>query len=241
MYCPKCGAANSEDKEYCKECGESFEELSKYNKKVQPVRDLGFFSLVAAIVFFIAMRVYSPLASYVYILYALIALLLISLVIVMIQSIMQKGELCPKCENHEFNEEYCNTCGYKLKDVLGFFRDGSSKLDQNIDIEINRNYINIYGKLNNSALKTMVRKSPLPYYLNKISNIKITDCRGAILSGKCLSFEYEDEDRPQYHEKSHEFMTNYTKGNTVTVPVKKEYVPKIEEILSMDIFNGKRG
>lgn len=241
LYCPKCGVKNSDENEYCENCRESLKDILNWRKKSKPILYLIITLLGCLLIVLILNWLYTPLFTFIIV---FVILLLISLGILGVSDKIytKKGKFCPKCQQSNFNEEYCIHCGYELKNILGYFPRGSIKTSEIIEVEINTKYIKIYGNVtppglsNSSSLR---RLKPITYHQDKISNIQITDHKGIIFSGYCLSFNYEDEDRPEYHDEYYKFINNYVDGKTIKVPIDAFFIPKLEEIIAMGIFNGK--
>ena len=64
----------------------------------------------------------------------------------------QRNRYCPKCEHSNFNEKFCINCGYNLEGILGYF------ITNNYDIEMNKNYINIYRKYASESADDMLNQ-----------------------------------------------------------------------------------
>lgn len=128
LYCPKCGAKNSDDVEFCQNCGESLETILNWRKKSKPILYAIIALLGCLLIVLILNWLYTPLFSLICV---FSVLLFISLVILGLsdRKYTKKGKFCPKCQQSDFNEEYCMYCGYELKNIIGYFFNGAIKMN----------------------------------------------------------------------------------------------------------------
>ena len=115
-------------------------------------------------------------------------------------------------------------CGYNLKDILGYF------ITTNYDIEMNKNYINIYRKYASESADDVVKSAPETFKLNKIRNLRVSSCKTLFYNKPCLKFEYVDE-------KCKFPARKYGDRCIVKVNIDKKNEYEISNILCMGIYS----
>ncbi len=189
MYCPQCGRENSVNSKFCEYCGEDLDKISVYKKNKNILVFVGiilFFGAISAI--------YSGQG-----LIFAVLLILILIFAFLYKPILSRlsgphaNKYCPRCEESDFNEKFCVKCGYNLEDVLGYFTVSKNY------IEVNKNYLNIYerirmqqkGTSGRPGVHSHKRYGPYTYYLDKINNLHLSQCKNTISKKPCLKFNYD--------------------------------------------------
>lgn len=228
MYCPVCGFENPEDALFCESCGESLERETKYekNKKILNAATIFTFLMIFGGIFGKIWQV-SVIGGFAFltciITYPLLPRLAGS----------HSKRYCPRCEESEFNENFCVKCGYNLNDVLGYY-----KTDKH-DIEMNKNFIKIYQKTRYS--KSSVpdrdgwhshhRAEPKTFKLDKITNLRLSKCKHTLSHQPCLVFEYDDE-------KCSFYLSNKEEDKCeVKADINSQIQRELREVLSRGIYD----
>ena len=221
MYCPYCGSKNPDDSQFCASCGENLEKESSEN--IQK-KHMGYIAYVILVTLFIANFILRSM-----ILILITAILAVVYVLIRYMKFSRiggaAGRDCPRCEFFKFNENYCVNCGYNLDDVLGYFKTNK------YDIEMNKNYINIYKKYYYGRYY-QDRLGPETFTIDKIKNLSIRKSR--ILNFPFLEFEYVDEERKPPH------ASKTDDKHTVKVKINEKIANEIEKILALGIYDENR-
>ncbi|MCE7699249.1 MAG: zinc ribbon domain-containing protein [Methanobacterium paludis] len=188
MHCPICGLKNSGNSKICKSCGKDLKGGRDHLKIARYKQVIAMTLPVVLLIIFIATTKYGY-EYFQYLGYTILFIAGFSILFLETRSPSygQHSRYCPNCEHSNFNEKFCIKCGYNLEDILGYF------ITTNHDIEMNRNYINIYRKYASESADDMVKLAPETFKLNKIRNLRVSSCKTLFSNKPCLKFEYMDE------------------------------------------------
>ena len=225
LYCPQCGLRHLISSRNCSSCGEDMGGGLNYLKKSNHFENVFFIVMsLACILFFTKNLFYSEL----------VVLSLIPLGLYFFYcSISDEtstskpiyNRYCPKCQNSNFNRNYCIKCGYNLKDILGYVKT------YRYDIEMNINFINIYQKIyleHNDGWPSIL--SPKTFKLDKIENLSLSSCKKIISHKPCLTFDYLGR------KCKNPLARKYGDKCVVTVDLDNRTVNELKRILSRDVY-----
>jgi hypothetical protein len=226
MYCSQCGLKNRYAENYCFSCGESLNEGLYHIKKEKHIEIMFFIIMsLGCVLLFSNHQFYSELVVFTIIPLALYKFFSSK----KFTSTEFSSKFCPKCQHSNFNKNYCIKCGYNLKNVLGYV-----KTDR-YDIEMNKNYINIYPKKyfehNDGASSRFSAKT---FELAKIEKIRISSCKKLISSGQCFKFNYLDTDC-----KKLPYLKKQEDKCIVQIDLSKRNIEEFDRILSSGFYGAK--
>lgn len=221
VFCPKCGTEFSNDVEICENCGEILEEEVQLMKMIEFGGTLFAVSLLL-LISAIILLIFKLMNGYILCIYVFLLSLffIVGTTKWIINSLRARKLLenvetvyCPECrEKKVFKENFCFNCGYKISDVLFYEYLGG------IFLEINRNYLRVFKKVRGKGGEIIRLPNPTIYELKHIESPEITKCKGKIFEKDCLKFDYNSE--------------------TVEIPIKKEIVPMLEDLLLRNSRDG---
>lgn len=228
MFCPICGDENPKDARFCESCGESLEKEVSFEGRKKNIGHVSFISFAMIFVgMFGGIWQITVIASF-----AFLSCLIVYMILPKFSGKHAK-RYCPRCEQSQFNENYCVECGYNLNDVLGYY-----KTDHH-DIEMNKNYIKIYEKTryqegtvpDREGWHSHHRAEPITFTLDKITNLQLAECKHFLSHSPCLIFEYDTDKCNFYLAKEEEFIC------MVKAEINSRIKIELEKVLSSGVYD----
>lgn len=227
MYCPICGEENKGDNPFCGSCGENLEDEMKYLKGSIKIGGIGTLLLILSFVLYF---LYFMMVSELMLLVSAFLIMIVGVFLLSRSDKLSAGSavkherFCPSCKNIEFNQKFCVYCGNNLEDVMGYF-----KLDKYY-IEVNKNFLKVWGRIRRGDQN---RTEPCIFYVDKIQNLQVTECKGTVFTSPCIKFDYEGDCNLKG-------TFSIRKEGSVKVPIDKKWLGKIDQLFSSGLYSEAR-